>query len=143
MPLFAFSHSGSPVTGPTSPGHIDEGYIKTAKVPPQCRYILQSTRCARPVRMQQPYRPGMPLPAGQANLTVSFLCIIFTFCFLYCGLRFYAQSHSDNGNFSMFCTCTRSGLPHNVLHSTSSTTSEKWFRIPLCRHSRFWGSTLC
>jgi len=31
MPLLAFSHSGSLVTGPTSPGHIDEGYIKDSE----------------------------------------------------------------------------------------------------------------
>ena len=43
-------------------GHINEGYRmsqKTARVPPQCRHVLQSTRCARHVCMQRPYRLGM------------------------------------------------------------------------------------
>ena len=31
----------------------------SARVQPQCRHILQSTWCARPVCMQQPHRPGM------------------------------------------------------------------------------------
>ena len=31
----------------------------SARVQPQCRHILQSSWCARPMCMQQPYRPGM------------------------------------------------------------------------------------
>jgi len=44
--------------------HVDRPIMATlmtlsARVQPQCRHILQSTWCARPVCMQQPYRPGM------------------------------------------------------------------------------------
>jgi len=60
------------------------------------------TWCARPVCMKQPYRPH----AGLASLTIIMawptFCVaivhICKFCFIYCGLRFYAQSHSDNGH---------------------------------------------
>ena len=62
MPLFALplqpTHSGSHSShGPTSPMATSMSML--ARVPPQCRHILQSTWCARPVCMQQPYRPGM------------------------------------------------------------------------------------
>ena len=35
------------------------------------------------------------------------------------------QSHSDNSHVrataqAMFCTCTRSGVPHNAMHSSST-----------------------
>jgi len=48
------------------------------------------------------------MPAGLASVT-QILCyayhiLIMVMCACYC---------------SMFCTCTHSGLPHNVLHSTS------------------------
>jgi len=64
MPLFVLPHSGSHSShGLTSAmATINEGYRlswKTESVPPQCTHVLQSTWCARPVFMQQPYRPGM------------------------------------------------------------------------------------
>ena len=38
-----------------SNGHINEHVIKDcARVPPQCRHVLKSTWCVRPVCMQQP-----------------------------------------------------------------------------------------
>ena len=47
------------------------------------------------------------------------------FCFIYCGLRYYAQSHSDNGHVHATAPCFAHALAqarsHNVLHSTSST----------------------
>ena len=41
---------------------------------------------------------GYDMPAGLASLT-QFLCCAYVcrFCLIYCGLRFNAQSHSDNG----------------------------------------------
>jgi len=101
MPLFALplqpTHSGSRSShGPTSP--MATSMSMSVRVPPQCRHILQSTWCARPVCMQQPY----DMHAGLASLTIwpdplscAYIC---RFCFIYCGLRFYAQSHSDDGH---------------------------------------------
>jgi len=43
--------------GPTSP--MATSMSMSVRVQPHCRHVLQSTWCARPVCMQQPYRPGM------------------------------------------------------------------------------------
>ena len=54
----ARAHSGSHSSHePTSP--MATLMSMSARVQPQCRHILQSTWYARPVCMQQPYRPGM------------------------------------------------------------------------------------
>ena len=90
----------------------------------RCHYLHRATvEVTR--HMDTTIQTGDDMPAGQSNLT-QFLCCAYvcTFC---CGLRFYAQSHSDNGNFSMLCTCTRSGSPHNVLHFTSQLLNQ-----PVC-----------
>jgi len=79
MPLCALRHSGSHLShGLTSPSHIDEGYItylKTAKVPPQCRHVLQSTWSARPMHAAT-IQTGDDMPAGLASLT-QFLCCAY------------------------------------------------------------------
>jgi len=99
----------------------------------ECHLIVY-TSCkagvhAGPMCMQKPYRPGTTCMLEIiASLTAFCVAIVHTcrFYFIYCGLRFYAQSHSDNGHAvgawscSMFCTCTHSGSPHKVLHSTST-----------------------
>ena len=61
--------------GPTSP-IMATSMSLSARVQPQCRHILQSTWCARPVCMQQPYRPGMTclketLRRGRTTMTRS------------------------------------------------------------------------
>jgi len=67
------------------------------------------------------------VPAGLLHwaipwLTVPLLCMcLYFWCVIFYGLK--SQSHSDDSHvhalLHLFCTCTRSGSPHNVMHSSS------------------------
>ena len=59
---------------------LSNGHV-SASVPPQCRHILQSTWCARPMSMQQ---TGHDMHAGVASLTTFCVAIVHIcrFCFI-------------------------------------------------------------
>jgi len=109
MPLFVLPltvevtrHMDQPLQWPHRWGLLH--VIKDGESSTQCRHVLQSTWCAGPVCIQQPYTPGMTCLLDHAWPT---FCIVHVcrFCFMYCGLRFYAQSHSDNCHVPATAPC--------------------------------------
>jgi len=84
-------------------------------------HVLQSKWCAKPVCSN--VYTICDLPVGLLQLARPTVPVYLHFVLRLC----YMQSHSDNSHVhataqSMFCACTRSGSPNNVMHLSSNVT---------------------
>ena len=79
------------------------------------------------VLIQKWFTRGGPISAGLLHWTLAWLTIpvlrryVYFWYVIFFGLK--SQSHPGQScacNCSVLCTCIRSGLPHNIVHSSSS-----------------------